>query len=138
MSETQRRSFRPIFKLFPEQWDLDSILGEAWKVILTILLPHVDHLVIHYPTLVIIVLLPLSVFYEVWHHLRRKIVFMINTSPGKHKEKVLKIQQQVRGQLCQTSQSSADCKTNTVQRDLVDILEIDVDRQIVRKEFQIF
>ena len=63
---------------------------------------------------------------------------MINTSPGKHKEKVLKIQQQVRGQLCQTSQSSADCKTNTVQRDLVDILEIDVDRQIVRKEFQIF
>ena len=46
---------------------------------------------------------------------------MINTSPGKHKEKVLKIQQQVRGQLCQTSQSF-ERKTNTVQTDLVDIL----------------
>ena len=62
---------------------------------------------------------------------------MINTSPGKHKEKVLKIQQQVRGQLCQTSQSS-ERKTNPVQTDLVDILEIDVDRQIVREEFQKF
>ena len=107
-------------------------------------MPFADHIKTHYSLVVIIILLPLSLLYDIWFWVRQKIVFRLNSSPGKHKEKILSIQKQVqdsngRGQLCFSTSSSTDDKSTKSSvpikvSSLVDILEIDVDRRLVRCE----
>ena len=75
---------------------------------------------------------------------RRKIVFKLNSAPKKHKEKVLSIQKQVREYqsrgdgkgMCAVSPAQeaqeASAKVHPVKLNLVDILDIDTERRVVR------
>ena len=76
--------------------------------------------------------------------LRRKIVFKLNSAPKKHKEKVLSIQKQVREYqsrgdgkgMCAVSPAQEaqedGAKVHPVKLNLVDILDIDTERRVVR------
>lgn len=73
-------------------------------------------------------------------------MFKINSAPKKHKEKVLSIQRQVRDYqsrgdgkgMCEVSPAQGEqeqgAKVNPVKLNLVDILDIDTERRVVRAE----
>ena len=91
-------------------------------------------------------MLPVSLLYDLWFSLRGRLVFLLNSRPSKHREKVAGLQRQVReyqtrGEtraMCaaksgwsQGEQSETSSKMYPVKINLVDILEIDVRRRVV-------
>ena len=99
----------PAFQLFPDQWDMDSIIGKncresAQPIISKVKIcfrsesksPCLEHVIVHYRFIFVMFLLPVSFLYDIWFYTRNKIVFAMSSAPTKHKEKVLGIQRQVR------------------------------------------
>jgi len=57
-----------------------------------------EYVIINYRWIfVCLFLLPISVVYDSLYYIRTKIFFMLNAAPGKHDERVKKVQQQVSG-----------------------------------------
>ncbi|XP_078657401.1 delta(24)-sterol reductase-like [Branchiostoma floridae x Branchiostoma belcheri] len=96
-------------------------------------------------------LLPLSVIFDMYHYLRTWIVFQLHSAPKKHDDRVRNIQKQVRAwkedgsrkPMCtarpgwQTMSLRVGKYKQTMQNiniNLIDILEVDVNRQVVRVE----
>ena len=91
-------------------------------------------------------MLPVSLLYDLWFSVRARLVFLLNSRPSKHREKVAGLQRQVReyqarGEtraMCaeksdwsQGEHSEARSKMYPVKINLVDILEIDTRRRVV-------
>ena len=72
-------------------------------------------------------MLPVSLLYDLWFSVRGRLVFLLNSRPSKHREKVAGLQRQVREYRAR-GQSS---KMFPVKINLVDILEIDTRRRVV-------
>ncbi|XP_064604727.1 delta(24)-sterol reductase-like [Liolophura sinensis] len=96
-------------------------------------------------------LLPVSVVYDVWYYLRNYIIFKLSSAPKRHDQKVQDVQRQVRqwrdggarSYMCTARPGWMNvCLRNAVykktfqkiQVNLVDILDMDANRQIVRVE----
>ena len=96
-------------------------------------------------------LLPISFFYDIYWYLRSKWILFRGSAPEKHQEKVAYVQQQVldwqteghgrkmctaRPTWMSITQQTITYKDHAyrVQVNLMDILEIDTDRKIVRCE----
>lgn len=110
------------------------------------------YILVHYRWIfVLLFLLPLSILYDFYHYARNLIVFHLRSAPRKHDERVANVQRQVRAwidggrtqKMCtarpgwQTMSFRVPKykKTHyTVDCNLVDILEIDVERRVVRLE----
>ena len=76
MPESRSKQLQPGFKLFPEKWDSESILGEAAASILlgslTLMLICAEHIIIHYRFVFVLLLLPASFLYDLWFFIRLK------------------------------------------------------------------
>ena len=62
-------------------WTFDSIM---------------EHIIIHYRWILVMFLLPVSLFYDMYMALRSFVIFKLNSAPKKHLEKVRKVQNQVK------------------------------------------
>ncbi|CAG9760209.1 unnamed protein product [Ceutorhynchus assimilis] len=111
-----------------------------------------EYLLIHYRwVLVCLFLLPLSFFYDLWSYLRNWIVFKLTSAPKQHDKKVKYVQKQIRewathgkkSQMCtarpgwQTVCFRQPLYKNSMKQievNLVDILEVNIDKKIVKVE----
>lgn len=111
-----------------------------------------EYILINYRwVFVCLFLLPVSFFYDLWLYLRNWLVFQLTSAPKQHNKKVRDVQRQVRewikngkkSQMCtarpgwQTMCFRQGRYKNTMKNikiDLVDILEVDTERQVVRVE----
>ena len=109
-------------------------------------LPCEEHLIIHYRLLFVLLVLPVSLVYDLWFSLRRRLVLLLHSSPSNHREKVAALQRQVReyqarGETramaadksvwAQESDTESRAKVYPVKINLVDILHIDISRRVV-------
>jgi len=128
----------PPFKLLPDKWDKDTVA---------------EHFIIHYRWVMVIFLLPLSFVYDIYHYARSYIVFKLSSAPKQHLKKVANVQRQVRqwrdnpGEkktMCtarpgwQTMNTSMTIKykerMHQININLVDILDIDTEKRVVKCE----
>jgi len=126
----------PKFKPFPDKWDLDSVT---------------EHVIIHYRWVFVLFLLPLSCLYDLYFYTRSWIVFSLNSAPAKHQEKVQIIQKQIREyqssgggvgmctarpgwQTISPQNMAYKNRMYPIKVNLVDILDIDTERKVVRCE----
>ncbi|XP_066258952.1 delta(24)-sterol reductase-like [Euwallacea similis] len=96
-------------------------------------------------------LLPISFFYDLWFYLRNWVVFNLTSAPKQHNSKVKYVQKQIREwasngkrtQICTSRpgwqrvcfrQPKYKSTMTNIEVDLVDILEIDVDKKVIRVE----
>ncbi|KAL1493388.1 hypothetical protein ABEB36_011451 [Hypothenemus hampei] len=111
-----------------------------------------EHILINYRwVFVCLFLLPISFFYDLWFYLRNWLIFKLTSAPKQHDNKVKYVQKQIREWASQgkkTHMCTARPGWQTVcfripkykntfkkiQVDLVDILEIDIEKQTVRVE----
>lgn len=124
------------FKAFPNQWDWDSI---------------VEHMIINYRWMFVLFLLPISFLFDVWFYMRNRIIFALNSAPTSHAKKLRDIQKQIRKYHASGSQAGMCTarpgwqtvspqnmnyknKMFGIHLNLVDILEVDVERKVVRCE----
>ena len=137
----------PAFQLLPDQWDMDSVVGQLYIIITSSLAlanikhgPHgiigpilliiylhdieplAEHIIVHYRFIFVMFLLPVSFLYDIWFYTRNKIVFAMSSAPTKHKEKVLGIQRQVNSCNIFTSRTETKIfrktlKTKTLKKD---------------------
>ena len=76
-SSTRSRQQQPTFKLFPEKWDFETVLGlyeyEMMKILAKYLtnIITLDHIITHYRLLFVLLLLPISFLYDLWFDLRQ-------------------------------------------------------------------
>ena len=121
---TERRDRRgrgPPFQLFPDKWDLESIVGkrEVLEISVSFYFPSTgEHIILHYRLVFVVLMLPLSLLYDLWFSLRGRLVFLLQSRPSKHREKVAGLQREVR-------------EGRKVRINLVDILELDPRRRVV-------
>ncbi|XP_023348946.1 delta(24)-sterol reductase [Eurytemora carolleeae] len=124
------------FTYLPEKWDWDSII---------------EHVIVHYRWIFVMLLLPVSCIYDLWFYTRNKVVFALSSAPSKHREKVAFVQSQVRDyqtkgegkgmctarpgwQTISPQNMSYKQRMYPIQVNLVDVLEIDAERKTVRVE----
>lgn len=110
-----------------------------------------EHILIHYRWVFVILLLPASLVYDVFLYLRTWVVFQLSSAPSKHAAKVQRVADQVkqwkaegsRVPMCTARPSwqtmsfrHAKYKKTmfTVNVNLVDILEVNAEKQTVRVE----
>lgn len=124
------------FKLLPDKWDKDSIT---------------EHIIIHYRWVFVMFLLPLSLAYDIYFYTRSSIIFWMSSAPKNHAKKVADIQRQVRDwkdsgdprpmctarpgwQTISPQNMAYKERMRGIRVNLVDILEIDTDKRLVRCE----
>lgn len=111
-----------------------------------------EYILVHYRwVFVCFFLLPISFFYDIWLYFRNWIVFKISSAPKKHNAKVQYVQRQVQqwrknGQQTQMCTARPGWQTVSFRRprykdimhkvevNLVDILEINTQKKIIRVE----
>uniref|UniRef100_A0A0B7AT95 Delta(24)-sterol reductase n=1 Tax=Arion vulgaris TaxID=1028688 RepID=A0A0B7AT95_9EUPU len=111
-----------------------------------------EYILIHYRWIfVCLFLLPVSVLYDAFMYLRVKLVFALSSAPKQHEKKVQNVQRQVRkwnerGRMNQMCTARPGWATMSFRRglyknnlhnidiNLIDILEVDTEREIVRVE----
>ena len=112
----------PPFQVFPEKWDLESIVGKRGVLAISVSLyfPPGEHIILHYRLVFVVLMLPVSLLYDLWFSLRGRLVFLLHSRPRKHREKVERLQREVR-----------ERRLSPVKVNLVDILEVDPRRRVV-------
>ena len=117
-----RRKMGPPFQVFPEKWDLESIVGKRGVLAISVSLyfPPGEHIILHYRLVFVVLMLPVSLLYDLWFSLRGRLVFLLHSRPRKHREKVERLQREVR-----------ERRLSPVKVNLVDILEVDTRRRVV-------
>ena len=55
-----------------------------------------EHVIVHYRWVLVMFLLPVSFFYDIFFYARNLIIFRLKSAPKKHLEKVAKVQAQIR------------------------------------------
>ncbi len=55
-----------------------------------------EHIIVHYRWAFVLLLLPVSLAYDVLYYARSAVVFWLNSAPGRHGQKVAEVQRQVR------------------------------------------
>ena len=76
-SSTRSRHRQPNFKLLPEKWDFETVLGLYEYEMMKILPKYptnintLDHIITHYRLLFVLLLLPISFVYDLWFDLRQ-------------------------------------------------------------------
>ncbi|XP_012941138.1 delta(24)-sterol reductase [Aplysia californica] len=111
-----------------------------------------EHILIHYRWIfVCLFLLPVSVIYDAVMYLRMKIVFALSSAPKQHDKRVQQIQKQVRdwndqgrqNRMCTARPGWATMSfrrglykhtLHNIEINLIDILNVDTQREIVRVE----
>jgi len=108
-----------------------------------------EHVMIHYRWVFVMFLLPASLLYDLLFYLRSKIIFKLNSAPGDHLNKVATVQRQVRAwrdanttipmctarpgwQTISPQNMNYKKRMHQIEIQLVDVLEVDVDRRTVR------
>ncbi|KAJ8950390.1 hypothetical protein NQ314_007929 [Rhamnusium bicolor] len=112
----------------------------------------VEYILIHYNWIfVCLFLLPISFVFDIWMYFRNWLVFKLSSAPKQHDKKVKHVQKQVRdwnnnGQKTQMCTARPGWQMMSFRRpiykktmynvkvNLVDILEVDTEKQIVRVE----
>jgi len=119
-----------------QSWNFDSI---------------VEHIIINYRWVFVMFLLPVSFFYDMYFAMRSFIIFKLNSAPQKHLEKVRNIQNQIKEwrdsgmlkpmctarpgwQTISPQNMAYKSRMHGIHINLVDILEIDVQKRTVRCE----
>ncbi|BFZ16325.1 hypothetical protein BsWGS_19364 [Bradybaena similaris] len=111
-----------------------------------------EYILIHYRWIfVCLFLLPVSVLYDAFMYLRIKLVFALSSAPKQHDKKVQQVQRQVRvwndsgrrNRMCTARPGWATMSfrrglyknsLHNIEINLIDILEVDTKREIVRVE----
>ena len=108
----------------------------------------IEHILIHYRWVLVMFLLPISLFYDIYSAVRSYIVFKMNSAPKKHAEKVKRVQRQVREwkdsgsrqpmctarpgwQTMSPSNMDYKKKMHQIEINLVDVLEINTDKRYI-------
>ncbi|KAJ8918729.1 hypothetical protein NQ315_015049 [Exocentrus adspersus] len=112
----------------------------------------VEYILIHYRWIfVCLFLLPASFVFDIWMYLRNWVVFKLSSAPKQHDNKVKRVQRQIqewnrkgqKSQICtarpgwQTISFRRPVYKNTLYKievNLVDILEVDTEKKLVRVE----
>ncbi|XP_028128869.1 delta(24)-sterol reductase-like [Diabrotica virgifera virgifera] len=113
---------------------------------------YVEHILVNYRwVFVCLFLLPISFFYNIWTYFRSWVVFKLSSAPGQHQKKVEYVQNQILqwnkdGRKTRMCTARPGWQTMSFRRplykkqltnievNLVDVLEIDNDRRVVKVE----
>ncbi|XP_076057489.1 delta(24)-sterol reductase-like [Oratosquilla oratoria] len=108
-----------------------------------------EYILIHYRwVIVVLFLLPVSFFYDLWYYARSWVIFQLNSAPGSHSQKVREVQRQVREWIANGRQErmctarpgwqtisfreGAYKKTlHKVSINMIDIIKIDTENKVV-------
>ncbi|XP_045160263.2 delta(24)-sterol reductase-like [Mercenaria mercenaria] len=111
-----------------------------------------EYVIMHYRwVFVCLFLLPVSVVYDVWMYIRTWLIFKLNSAPKQHDKKVRHVQQQIKAwradgmktKMCTARPGWMNISfrrglyKNTMKNievNLIDIIEVDTERQVVRVE----